>query len=113
MIGYIAIGFCAAAALFIVLAPLRRAPRTESPETSIDIDEAESRKRAALIAIVDLENERDVGKLAEEEFRTLRTEYEAEAVEAFHQLDRLGAASGAEEDALEAEIARIRAQLRS
>ena len=113
MTGYIVIGFCAAAALLFVLAPLRRRAEVDPPAISMEIDEAQGRKRAALTAIIDIETEREVGKLADEEFRTLRGEYEAEAVEAMHELDRLGASRAAEDDALEAEIARIRAQLRS
>jgi hypothetical protein len=112
MTGYLVIGLVAAAALFFVLAPLRRSARTSAPEPSFVIDEAEGRKRAALTAIVDLETERDAGKLADDEFRVLRSEYEAEAVQALHELDALGA-TGSEDDVIEAEIARIREQLRS
>lgn len=113
MIGYIVIGFAAAGVLFFVLSPLRDGPRRDLPERALAVNEAEGRKRAALTAILDLETERDVGKLADEEFVTLRSEYEAEAIAALHELDALGASGAPEDDAVEAEIARIRAKLRS
>jgi hypothetical protein len=117
MIAYILIGALAAAALMFVLAPVRAGTGRDLPHGTFARDEAEERKRAALTALLDLETERDVGKLEDEEFVTLRTEYEAEAVAALDDLDRLGPPGTAEtvpeDDALEAEIARIRAKLRS
>jgi hypothetical protein len=113
MIGYIVVGALAAAAFYLVLVPLRKGPRRDLPERALAVDEAESRKRAALTAILDIETEREVGKLAEPEFVTLRGEYEAEAIAALHELDALGESGAKEDDAVEAEIARIRAKLRS
>jgi hypothetical protein len=69
--------------------------------------ELAARKRAALLGIVDLEGERAVGKLNDEDFAALRSEYEAEAMVAIAELDQLGAP----EDDLEAEIAELKARL--
>jgi hypothetical protein len=112
MIGYLVIGVLGAAALIFVSVPLRGGARRDLPERDIEVQEAEGRKRAALTALLDLETERDVGKLAPDEFESLRAEYEAEAVAALKELDTLGAPGAAEDDAIEAEIARIRAKLR-
>jgi rubrerythrin len=93
-------------ALVWVLAPLRR-PEAERADARTLTDEADARKRAALGAIVDLEDDRSVGKLAEDEFRALKRQYEAEAVAAIAELDALeGSEAGSDE--LEDEIARVR-----
>jgi hypothetical protein len=89
-----------------VLSPLRR-PEKDRADARTLTDEADARKRAALGAIVDLEDDRSVGKLAEDDFESLKRQYEAEAVAAMTELDALEAA-GSEPDELEAEIARMR-----
>ena len=95
-------------ALAIVLAPLReRGQRTEGWPAA---DELEERKRAALTAILDLEAERDVGKLSEADLEELRGVYEAEALDAIVALDAAGL--DARTDALEREIASVRARLK-
>src|SRR5687768_7695669 len=60
VIDVLIIGALAVAALAFVAAPLRR---PESPSTIDPTAELEERKNVALTAILDLENERDVGKL--------------------------------------------------
>ena len=106
----VVVALLAFAALAWVLAPLRRPqPDVAGPQTLVD--EAEARKRAALGAIVDLEDDRSVGKLAEEDLRSLRAQYEAEAVAAIAELDALEASTTAP-DELEAEIARVREAMR-
>ncbi len=100
----------AAAALAYVLAALGRGRRKEGLEPASKAEEANASKRAALAALVDLEIEREMGKLSDEDFRALAADYEAEAVIALRQLDALGAGGG-ETDPLEAEIASIRRRL--
>jgi rubrerythrin len=102
----IVVGLVALAALVWVLAPLRR-PRYEGVDLRTLTDEADARKRAALAAIVDLEDDRSVGKLAEDDFRALRHQYETEAVAAIAEFDALEA-SATRPDDIEAEIARVR-----
>ena len=99
-----------AAALIYVLAALARGPRGDDPDASTKIEEANATKHAALAALVDLEIEREMGKLSEDDFRTLAADYEAEAVIALRRLDAADA-SRAETDPLEAEIASIRRRL--
>ncbi|HEY7876332.1 MAG TPA: 50S ribosomal protein L32, partial [Actinomycetota bacterium] len=69
------------------------------------------RKRAALTAILDMEDERDAGKLSDVDFAALRHEYEAEAAAALVELDALRGSGGTIDESLEAEIAAIRARL--
>jgi hypothetical protein len=96
----------AAIALAWVMAPLRR-PEADVADARTLTEEADARRRAALAAIVDLEDDRSVGKLAEEDFDALKDQYDAEALAAMAELDALGA-STAEPDELEAEIAAMR-----
>jgi hypothetical protein len=71
-------------------------------------DELVSRKQAALTAILDLEDERALGKLSEDDFGALVASYEAEAAAALRALDELGLE---DPDPLEREIAAARARL--
>lgn len=104
MIYVLLIAALAVAALAFVAAPLsRRDPEiVAGPES-----ELEEKKLVALTAILDLEGERDVGKLSEEDFAELRAVYGAQALEALHQLDAIGAGT----DPLETEIARVRERM--
>jgi hypothetical protein len=97
-------------ALAYVTEPLRRGPRRDLPHGTSAAGQAQERMRAALAAILDLESERDMGKLRGEEFRSLRAEYEAEALAALKEIDLLEK-SGLAQDELEAEIAAARARL--
>jgi hypothetical protein len=101
------VGVLAVAALAFVAAPLRRPDRP----TEIDpITELEEKKNVALTAILDLESERDVGKLSDADFAELRSIYESDALDALHRLDRAGLDT-APPDQLEREIARVRERL--
>lgn len=98
-----------------VLAPaLRRAPDRPRPEGQGEEDirrnELEDAKRVALVAIVDLEQELDSGKLNKADFATLRARYEADAVAALRELDSLRD-STTDDDQLEAEIAAIKERM--
>jgi hypothetical protein len=98
----------AAAALVYVARPLLRGGDAAASEEPVLIDEAAQRKQAALRAIVDVEEEHEIGKLSREEYESLRSAYEAEAAVAMTELDAL---SGPEDDALEAEIAEMRERM--
>jgi hypothetical protein len=98
----------ALATLAYVLAPLRtRGQRAESWGAGAELVE---RKNAALIAILDLESERDAGKLSEADLEDLRRGYETEALDAIAALDSAGLDERTDE--LESEIARVRARLK-
>ena len=109
MIGAVLVTVLGAAVLAYVLLPLRER-REEGAESDVTLEELSARKTAALAGIVDLETERDVGKLGPEDFGALRAQYEAEAVEALRDMDAL-AAGGNLDAEIEAEIARVRASM--
>jgi hypothetical protein len=97
-------------ALVWILDPLRRG-RAEDVDTAPDhLQDAVAQKEIALTAMVDIENERDLGKLSDADFEILRAEYEREALIALRALE--GANNGADAE-LEAEIAAMRARLGS
>jgi hypothetical protein len=107
----VVVAFLACAALAYVALPLgqRRGRKEEAPSAEGELD---AQKTTALAAIVDLENERLVGKLSEEDFEILRAQYEAEALRALTELDALRAREDGPDDAsLEAEIAEMRRRL--
>jgi hypothetical protein len=71
----------------------------------------ERRAHAALVAIIDLEDERDAGKLTTEDFEALVGAYEKDALAALDALDELGRAGP--DDPVEREIAAVKARLRA
>jgi hypothetical protein len=106
-VSWLIVGAVAVAGLLYVVAPLtRRTTDPDRPARSLS-EELSARKRAALLGIVDLEDERAVGKLNDEDFSALRSEYEAEAMVAIAELDQLEAP----ENELEREIAELKARL--
>lgn len=110
MIATLVVAVLACGALAYVAAPIR-SRLDPSLDPSFELDELQGKKRAALTAIIDIESERDVGKLSGEDFAILRSEYEAEAMDALVRLDALRAPGGEEDADLEAEIAAIRRRL--
>ncbi|MBA2726426.1 MAG: hypothetical protein H0U53_10590 [Actinobacteria bacterium] len=110
MIEVLIIGLLACLALAYVAYPMSSGPTSDLPEPSKLVEEAGEKKRSALVAIVDMEEERATGKLSEEDFVVLRSQYEAEAIAALRQLDALQSETGYDAD-LEAEIAQVRASL--
>jgi hypothetical protein len=101
--------FVAVAGAYISM-PLARGVRKESNVLSLRLEAAGARKAAALGALVDIENERLIGKLSTRDFELLRDEYEAEALAALRELDAIEQGE-ADDDELEAEIAAIRARM--
>jgi len=100
----------ALAVLAWVAVPLRRGPKIDDPLPSLQLEEADARKRAALVAIVDIETERATGKLSEGDFAALRSDYETQALVALREADALRD-STYDDDELEQEIAAIRERL--
>lgn len=93
-----------------VLVPVFRGPRAMGDPGPPSDDAEAARKAAALDAIVDLEEDRAVGKLTKADFEALRADYEAEALAALRELDAGGGSRGVD-DELEAEIAAARREL--
>lgn len=110
MIGAVIVAILACAALAYIVQPVRRGPDTGETESDLRFEVAESRKHSALEAIVDMENEVTTGKLSSRDFDILRDQYEADAVDALRELDRLTAAVRDDDD-LEREIAAMRSKL--
>ena len=109
MTAAIIVGAFAIAAIAYIVAPIGRSRR--AVDEGVFETKAEEKKRVALSGILDLEEERDGGKLSELEFVDLRARYERDAVDALKELDT--AASGPHlEDRLEEEIAAARDKLR-
>jgi hypothetical protein len=93
-----------------VLVPVLRGPRAAPEERGGSEDAAALRKSAALDALLDLEEDRALGKLTRADFESLRAVYEAEALEALRELDA-AARARADDELLEAEIAAARQEL--
>jgi hypothetical protein len=110
VVGVLVIAVWAAVALVYIASPLAGGTSREQPDGSALFDEADARKRAALVAIIDIEDEKEVGKLSQVDFDILRTEYEAEALTALAELDALSPGAYSDDD-IEAEIAAMRARL--
>lgn len=111
MMPVVVVGILALAALAYVVAGVVGPADEAGARTSGRHDELERRGRAALVAIIDLEDERDAGKLSSTDFEALVGTYEQEALAAVNALDELERA-GADE-AVEQEIAAARERLRS
>jgi hypothetical protein len=90
--------------------PVLRGVRKESDALSLRLEEAGARKQSALASLVDIENERLIGKLSTRDFELLRDEYEADALAALKELDAIEQGE-ADDEELEAEIAAIRARM--
>ena len=109
MTAAIVIGMLALAALFYIAAPIGRLDKKLGD--AIPESDAEEKKRVALGGILDLEEERDAGKLSDSEFGQLRSRYEREAVLALKELDGESQTTDLEAR-LEQEIAGAREKLR-
>lgn len=103
------VALLALAALAYVVAALRRGGPGGEAGVAGAAAEAEARKRSALTAIVDLLEERELGKLAPADFDELAPRYDHEAVAALRELDALRDPPARDE--LEGEIAEVRRRL--
>jgi cytochrome c-type biogenesis protein CcmI len=106
VIGAIVVVALALVAMVWIAAPLLRGRRADTATSWLDVQEAEARKHAALSALVDIEEDLEIGKLSTADFDVLRAEYEREAMRALKDLD--ASAAG---DSLEDEIAAMRRKM--
>lgn len=97
-------------ALLYVVQPFRRRENAEMQSGPSPVQQAQEKKTAALTAIIDLEEEAQVGKLTARELEVLRATYEREALDALAQLDAMSASRSGDDD-LEAEIAAAKQRL--
>ena len=78
----------AAVVAVVVLGPLRRPGQTERVEQS-RIEELQAAKEAKYREIKDAELDREMGKLSQEDWRSVDRDLRGEAIEILRQLDRL------------------------
>ena len=78
----------AALVAVVVLGPLRRPGQTERVEQS-RIEELQAAKEAKYREIKDAELDREMGKLSQEDWRSVDRDLRGEAIEILRQLDRL------------------------
>jgi hypothetical protein len=111
---YVGVALVAAAVLLFIMQPVVRGLHASLEREDDELTETEARKRVALLALRDVEYDFLAGKLDEEDYRSLKSELTAEALAALEadEAAREGT-SGSEDSDIEAEVARIRAGLRS
>ena len=89
----------------------------ESSEVNQQLENLLFEREAALLAIRDLQFDRQMGKLSDEDFTQLDTRYRAHAIQILRQLDELGVvpneAEAPAEDSLDAWIERAVEELRT
>lgn len=109
----------AAVVLFLVQ-PVVKGLHASLEREDDEMTDTEARKRVALLALRDVEYDFLAGKLDEEDYRAMKAELTAEALAALEadeaaraERGASPAATGSPGDDLEAEIARLRAGIRS
>lgn len=120
---YLGVALVAAAVVLFILQPVVRGLHASLEREDDELTETEARKRVALLALRDVEYDFLSGKLDEHDYRSLKAELTAEALAALEadEAAKAGrrvasAGPGGDEgatDALEAEIALMRQELRS
>lgn len=101
------------AVVFFVLAPILRGQHASLEREDDEMTDAEARRRVTLLALRDVEYDYHTGKLDESDYESLKRELSAEALAALKDAEAESEAPGANQDALEAEIAALRAGLRT
>lgn len=103
-----------AAVVLFILQPVVKGLHASLDRDVGELTDTEARKRVALLALRDVEYDFLAGKLDEEDYRSLKAELTAEALAALEADEAAkGGDAPATEDDLEAEIAEIRAGLKS
>src|SRR3989442_12201954 len=95
-----------------ILGPLRAPSRRTGEEGDARWKELVDAKHAIYRSILDLEFDRAVGKVSEEDYAVLRRQQEAEALAVLTEMDALASTAEASPDTLEAETAPARERLR-
>ena len=95
-----------------ILGPLRGPSRRMGEEGDSRWKELVDAKHAIYRSILDLEFDRAVAKVSEEDYTVLRRQQEAEALAVLAEMDALASTTEASPDTLEAEIAAARERLR-
>jgi hypothetical protein len=111
MMPAVVVAILALAGLAYVAAALASPAEGVPPPADGRRADLDRRAHAALVAIIDLEDERDTGKLTMKDFEALVGAYEQDALAALEALDELDGAGP--DDPLEREIAAVKARLRA
>jgi len=108
------VALVAAAVLLFIMQPVVRGLHASLDREDDELTETEARKRVALLALRDVEYDFLAGKLDEQDYRSLKSELTAEALAALAADEAARAiGAGAGDAEIEAEVARIREELRS
>lgn len=111
---YVGVALVTAAVLLFILQPVVKGLHASLERDDDELTDTEARKRVALLALRDVEYDFLAGKLDEDDYRSLKSELTAEALAALEADEASRSAGGRPADeGIEAEIARIRAGLRS
>lgn len=111
---YVGVALVTAAVLMFLLQPVVKGLHASLERDEDELTDTEARKRIALLALRDVEYDFLAGKLDEEDYRSLKSELTAEALAALEADEASRDQTGRPPDqGIEAEIARIRAGLRS
>lgn len=102
-----------AAVVFFVLTPILKGQHASLEREDDEMTDAEARRRVTLLALRDVEYDYHTGKLDETDYEKLKRELSAEALAALAEADAETNTGVGAEDALEAEIAALRAGLRT
>lgn len=111
---YLGVALVTAAVVLFILQPVVKGLHASLERDDDELTETEARKRVALLALRDVEYDFLAGKLDDDDYRSLKGELTAEALAALEadEVARNGSSGGGDE-ALEAEISRIRDGLRT
>ncbi|MDH3208147.1 MAG: zinc ribbon domain-containing protein [Gemmatimonadota bacterium] len=112
---YLGVALVAAAVVLFILQPVVKGIHASLEREDDELTETEARKRVALLALRDVEYDFLAGKLDEHDYRSLKADLTAEALAALEadEESKKGAGGGRVGDDLEAEIARMRTELRA
>lgn len=125
---YIGVALVAAAVVLFILQPVVKGIHASLEREDDELTDTEARKRVALLALRDVEYDFLSGKLDENDYRSLKAELTAEALAALEadeeaktgksaarppSLEGLATGGVGASDELEAEIARMREELRA
>ena len=103
-----------AAVVLYILQPMLSGQRASLHRELDEPTEAEARRRVTLLALRDVEYDYATGKLDETDYRALKRELAAEAIDALDQAEAEAAAGpGSAPPELEDEIAKLRTGLRA
>jgi len=113
---YVGVALVVAAVLLFIMQPVVKGLHASLEREDDELTETEARKRVALLALRDVEYDFLAGKLDQDDYRSLKSQLTAEALAALEadEAARGAGAAAVDSDAtIEAEIARVRAGLRS